>query len=361
MRNGYQRLASAQMRLGKTTAALESAELAATAADRAIEHQKSPAALFSLARSRVLLGDILWLKGNLNSAIRDYDEAIGLLELGRGTGEPEVLQELSEAYRRASDLQGNPAFFHVGDLKRAEALCRKALEISEQLSERDKMNAQAQAQLSNVLRHLGAVLRDSDPNQSIALYQRAQGILNQLLATSPGDFRYRRDLANTSLGLSFPYRVQKRYAESLTELEKAVATHQEMRSQDPTRRTVAEDLSDTMLAMSALHMRMGRPEAALDYASRTVADARKLAERDKEDLFSERCLALAYENLGQVHAAVGNSAEARASYTDALAIWSRWRAANLAVPFSTNREREVLRLRAGSNVAATVAATPRRP
>ena len=222
VRNGYQRLANAQMRLGSTTAALESAKLAAAAADQAMKHERTPEAIFSLSKSRLLLGDILWLKGDLQSAARDYEEAIQWLEQGRATGRPEALQELAEAYRRAGDLQGNPAFFHFGETKRAEASFRKALEISEQLAGRDPKDAQAQAQLGNVMRHLASVLRDSDPEESIRLYRRAEAILEPLLLASPGDFKNRRDLANTSLGLSFPYRATKRYQESLAELDKAL-------------------------------------------------------------------------------------------------------------------------------------------
>ena len=91
---------------------------------------------------------------------------------------------------------------------------------------------------------------------------------------------------------------------------------------------------------------MGQRAAALDYANRALTTARNLAERDKEDLFGERCLGLAYENLGAYYAVTGDPAGARTCFAEALGIWSRWRAGNLGTPYSTNREKEVLRARA---------------
>ena len=85
--------------------------------------------------------------------------------------------------------------------------------------------------------------------------------------------------------------------------------------------------------------------------------ARFLVERSSASLYAERCLALVSQKLGEYHARMGQHQsgsqkrlhleESRRWYEGALEIWSRWRTQGMAVPYSSNREKEIQqRLRA---------------
>ena len=76
-----------------------------------------------------------------------------------------------------------------------------------------------------------------------------------------------------------------------------------------------------------------------------IERAQKLAEElykrsNGENLYSERCLAIVYQGLGDYYAASPshdrerNVAAAQQWYGKALAIWSRWRTNGIAVPYS---------------------------
>ena len=354
---GYDGLANVQLRLRQTTEALQSAEKAASVADTS-ERQWPRARLPApAARTRVLLGDILWLKGDLIGASRDYDEAVRRLEHESATrmARSGLVQDLIDAYRRAGDLQANPAYFHFDDVKRAEYYHRKGLALAQQVALRDPEDAQAQWQLSTAQRRLGVVLRESNPAESITQYRLAQAILDHLLATSPGDFNWRRDLANTHLGLATPLAILKKDHEALSEAEIALAMQRDLLRQHPTRSVIFEDMLDTQLALGRVHLNLRQLNRALPALNEALRVANTL-KASESDLYAERCLALAYQALGEYHATVSKIEagarraehvdQAKNFYAEALGIWTRWRRLNLAIPYSATREKEVLRLTA---------------
>ena len=136
--NGYMRLSTAKTRIAAAKDALFSAQLAEAAAERAAKHHPRGGAL-NLAKTRLLVGNLLWLEGDMQSAWNRYQEAVSTLEQ-LVNAEPDsttFLENLAEAYRRSGDLQGNAAYFHFGNSDRANVFQRKALAIAQRLSARD--------------------------------------------------------------------------------------------------------------------------------------------------------------------------------------------------------------------------------
>jgi tetratricopeptide (TPR) repeat protein len=140
-----------------------------------------------MARTRLLAGNLLWLRGDLAGAWRRYQEAVGWLEhLAEKDPENRMVEEqLEEAYRRCGDLQGNPSYFHFGDLDQALLYQRKSLRIAEQLAARDPKDAMARAQLSLALRRMGAVQRTAKPAEAVEFYRQALLHLRTLLDRAP--------------------------------------------------------------------------------------------------------------------------------------------------------------------------------
>ncbi len=113
---------------------------------------------------------------------------------------------------------------------------------------------------------------------------------------------------------------------------------------------------DSLLCLSALRVATGDLEAALGNLNEALRNAQFMYENNKESLYSERCLAMAYQGLAEYHTHLTSrgplarrsrhAIEAGQWYDKAASIWTRWRVQNLAIPFSTNHEREVLRARA---------------
>ena len=69
----------------------------------------------------LLVGNLLWLQGDIQGAWVRYQEAVTILEqlVAAQPGSTTFLEHLAEAYRRSGDLQGNSAYFHFGDIEKA--------------------------------------------------------------------------------------------------------------------------------------------------------------------------------------------------------------------------------------------------
>ena len=118
--NGYMRLARAKMRTAAATEALTNDQLADAAADRIAKHLRKDGPL-NVAQAKLLVGNMLWLQGDLQNAWGHYQVAIRLLEelVDRDPENTTYRETLGEAYRRSGDLQGNTAYFHFGDPEKA--------------------------------------------------------------------------------------------------------------------------------------------------------------------------------------------------------------------------------------------------
>ena len=357
--NGYLRLANARTRLSAVGPALEDANRAAEAADRAALYRKDGGTA-SLANTRLLVGNLLWMRGDLQGAWSRYREAVAWLEklVETEPDEPSHLKDLEEAYRRCGDLQGNPAYFHFGDLEKAQLYHRKALRIAEQLAARDPNDAMARAELSVALRRMAAVVRGTEPAQAVELYREALVILQELIRRSPGDLSYQRDLANAHLGLAVALRNSNKFKLALSDIDTALKLQREMLARNPERAVVREDMFESLLTLGELKLRMRETAPAFEVLTEALKTAESLSDEGKAALYSERCLALVYQRLGDYEAYLASTlsgpgraahaASANAWYDKALSIWSRWRSQNLAVPFSTNQEKEILRVKATS-------------
>ena len=85
-----------------------------------------------------------------------------------------------------------------------------------------------------------------------------------------------------------------------------------------------------------------------------LATARELTGKSPDSLYAQRCLALASRGMGDYYARLARRGPAAARedslteagvwYRKALAIWSEWRGRGVALPYSANREREILKL-----------------
>jgi eukaryotic-like serine/threonine-protein kinase len=359
VRNGYQKISTAQMRLGATGKALESARLALEAAKRsAARPTAGPGAKGNLARAQLLFGNVLWIRGDLQGASREYAAAVTRMEELRELlpENPSVLAELEEAYRRSGDLQGNPSYFHFGNTELAREFHQKALVIAQKLAERDPRNAQAQSRLSVAYRRIGAVSRDSNPAAAMKYYQQSIEIAAKLSAQAPGDFTYLRNLANSRLGLSFALRNLRKMDAALDELQATIAIQKEMLRRSPERVVFREDLFDTLLALSDVHVAKNDLESGKQYLDEALSTARYLVEHNTDSLYPERCLALVLGRQGDYYARLARQASAQERphlayqaltwYDKAHAIWMKWRTSNTATEFAVNREREILEARA---------------
>jgi eukaryotic-like serine/threonine-protein kinase len=343
----YLRIALAQEQLGDNRTALENARAAADAADHFALVLPDSNAKQLLAITRTRLGDILWIVGDLDGALVAYTNAMRWQEelLAQQPDRPERMEQLQIAYRKTADLLGNPSFFYIGDAEHAEVYHRKALDLAERLAARDERNARAKALLYEELRRLGAVMRDTKPEESAAVYERSLQGLEVLWKDAPEDLGYRRDLANTRLGYAITLGKLQRYKPALAELDLAIPYYREILKQDPNRQVIQQDLFDGLLALGKIQMASSDYEAARQSLQESLSLAQTLSRMSNAGLYEERCLALAEAAMGDLEATLRHRSEANTHYANALAIWSGWKNKNLARAYASLQEQSVLRAR----------------
>lgn len=348
LRNGYQRVSAVQMQAGLRHAAGESARLAAEAAMRSAAARPGPGAEATVARTLVQLANVLWFQGDLDGASDRFATAIGTYErlLKQSPDNSGLLADLSDAYRRAGDLLGNPAHFHGGDYKLAEEYHRKSLAIAEKFALRDPRDAKAQSRFALGLRRVGSVTRETRPRESADHYWRAIEISTALLRDSPGDLSTQRDIANHRSGLSYALAKMGQYDAARQQAQAAVEMQRAILKISPESISVREDMVDSQLALAGIWLADKNPKGALAAAQEALWTARLLSEKDSDSLYTERCLALAYKTLGDCHAALRDPVQAVRWYDDALKIWNRWKDRKLAVRYADIREAEILEARA---------------
>jgi len=362
----YLRICYAQLLSGNENIALDNARLAAAAADRSAEAFAGAGGRLLLVLTRMRLGEILWIRGDLDGAFAAYRSAAGWQEqsLAEQPDNPAEMEQMQTAYRRVGDLLGNPSFFYLGDTEQAELYHRKALNLAERLAARDPNNARAKATLYDETRRLAAVMRESKPAQSVALYERSLAGYEALWKLDPTDLGYKRDLANTRLGHAVALTQLHRFKAALAELNETVSAQREILKRDPERQVVEQDLLDALLALGKVQMATGDYDAATRSLSECIAIARKISSAGKAGLYEERYLALANSVMGDLGAELATRAhgaeaaryrsEAGSHYADALAIWSRWRSENLAKAYASREEQAVLRSKTALEQTLTV-------
>ena len=314
----------------------------------------------NVCQAKLLVGNMLWLQGDLQSAWAHYQVAISILEelVGRDSDNTSYLETLAEAYRRSGDLQGNAAYFHFGDTEKARFYQDKALGMARQLAARDPNDALARSHLSVALRRMAAVQRERQPAQAIALYDEALQMLQPLMEDTPGDLNYQRDLGNTHLGLSAALHNSGRLEQTaLEEVTVALSIQKQTVITVPNAWPyVGRCSTRPLLALGGIRLDMRHPGPAMQSLNEALSTAQYLFEHNEQSLYSERCLAMSYAGLADYHAylAGGGSIAERAThrvqalawYDKSLAIWSDWRSRGLAIPFSSNSEKQVLHKRA---------------
>jgi serine/threonine protein kinase len=344
-REAHQRVAramTAQRRLGE---ALASAQAAVHAAETFATQQPGDRASSGVAVARMISGDVLGVTGRLDQSRRAYEEAVARLErvvAARPSYWP-ALEDLADAYRRLGDLLGAPIYFHYGESDAAEAYLTKALEIEQRRAQHEPESAQARARLSLAYRRLGSVQREKKPEAAAAAYRQAIAIGDELLRANPSDLNYQREVSNHHQAHAQALGILGRYDGAVAELETAMHVQRRLTEQLASRTVVHEDWFHSLAAAGDLRIRMRQPGKALGYFEQALAVANGLVARDRQNLYAERCVAVALQFVGDARAALRQTGLAADHYRQALDIWSRWNREGVAVPYSTQRLQEVTR------------------
>ena len=109
----------------------------------------------------------------------------------------DLRREVAVAYRKVGDIQGNPSYSNLGDLKGALASYQKALGMLEAIVAANGHDWQARNQLAKLHQQIGAALWWADRKDEALRHRQASLALRRgLLAEQPGSVECRRELVD---------------------------------------------------------------------------------------------------------------------------------------------------------------------
>jgi tetratricopeptide (TPR) repeat protein len=279
-------------------------------------------------------------KGRPNTPARAWKAEV-LVGVGDLHGAESLLEDLVKqpAWResfliRLASLEGNPLTLNRG---RREAALRNMREAINQLELRVSTASEpddlvAKAALAYGYATMGALFRETAPEQSIAAYFRAIPIQEALLGRSPNNLNVRRSLANAHAEIALPLRKLARIEDARLHLNKAVEIE----------RAVGEPQAFTHMEWGDLLLARLDRNGAREQFETALALAEKAVAARPEPMQLRRELADCYERLGEFHAGAREWKQARNWYAKSLDLWNNWTQWGVSSVYDQRRRKEAL-------------------
>jgi serine/threonine-protein kinase len=171
-------------------------------ARRAVEQTRAiPSARYELTASLSVLSNALRSQGDLEAGLETIEEArTGAEAITYPTGNQRALN-LYAIYLREGLILGEDDGVNLGRRQDAISALQKAFDVIHEMAAKDPKDYSSRTRQASAARELGNILRDTDPQRAIEVYDA--GLLE--LRTIPSNVKVRRDravlMANSSYAL----------------------------------------------------------------------------------------------------------------------------------------------------------------
>ncbi len=228
-------------------------------------------------------------------------------------------RELATAYEKVGDIQGNTYFSNLGDLDGALASYRKCLTIRQALSKAEPRNPEIQRELALAYEGYADVLWGGNHlTETEQNYRAARTILETLLGSDSRNKQFRIELALLyhkigDLQGEVEYSNLGDTAGAVESKQKALKLREELVKEDPSNRTLRDQLSESYFNLGKMQRITGDLESALKNYRNTLALQEEFsAAEPKRQMFRDhimivrRYIARALEENGEVEQALAN-------------------------------------------------------
>ena len=218
------------------------------------------------------------------------------------------------------DRRGNLALTH-DDLTLARQEFKDALNIAEQLAERDPTRITARGDLSVSLGKLGNLeIRAGNLEAARALLDRSLAIREALAAADPTSASAQRGFSVSLSNLGVVEDFAGRYAEARALFARSLKLNETLAAADPTDTAAQRDLFVALSQLGEEEIRTGNLATARVYLDRALKVCETLAARDPAGSLVQRDLSQSLNNLGRVEIEAGNLVAARRLFDRALKV-----------------------------------------
>jgi tetratricopeptide (TPR) repeat protein len=213
----------------------------------------------------------------------------------------------------------------------------------------DVHDKRARRDLGVSYRRLGLLLVVNAPNDALTYYLKSLEIAEDLHAMDPASIDFRRDAAESNLGLGLLARRSGRNGEALERLNRALDLQKSIESTAPNRVWLARYMTQIHTEIGNVLMLSQDADGALKSYDEALAAAERLLQRAPTVLHLERDRADVLEATGRyyltlstqkrisVHRRSQLREQARTYFQRSVATWQRWIERKLAKPYANQR------------------------
>ena len=232
-------------------------EAAQTALDLAKQLNNSRGA----ARAYALLGDLGVLQVHLESALKEFGEALSYYErfAFENPGNLDAQRELSVAHSRIGDV-----LFRQDRLDDALDAFRKYLAGAQAVVSKDPNVGGALREVGVAHSKIGSVFaRLGQPDKAMTKFREHLTIAEQLVSEVPENTEWQRDLGVAHSQLGCLFLEQNQFENALSEFEQDLAIGRDLVAKDPRNLELQRDLVASLINIGITLARLSRREEAI--------------------------------------------------------------------------------------------------
>jgi tetratricopeptide (TPR) repeat protein len=266
--------------------------------------------------------------GDLDSAWRSVEPGVRRMP-NRQNPYMQRLFEFGWRYGSAI-IAGHPLRLNRGDQETALLHARECIRLWKDALLSDPADGSARIYLAASGEVLGAILRESDPEESVRAYGIVIEKTGELLNQTPGNLKAQRLLTGARAEIALPLR----------KLGKAAEARKSLLDARQVEEAIGEPGSFTRNEFGDLELEAGNREDALLHYRAALDLAEKRIEVRPQDMQARRELADTYERLAHFYELSGQWAEAGEWHGKSLAVWQTWTNYGISSVYNTRREEQ---------------------
>jgi tetratricopeptide (TPR) repeat protein len=258
-------------------------------------------------------------RGDLEEALQAADEAVRILEPPAGGTDEGRMSNFILALGRKGGILSNEGI-SLGRPAEAVPPLERAFQLSEELARRDPNDASSRGHLAYAGNRLAGVLRDSDPQRALAIYDHTVLRLGEIQSNR----KARRDEVKSLAGSTYPLRSLGRVSEAKQRLDAAFALLKQLKAYPQEKIDLGSEAEITVRALADLEAGDGNVARALEIYRKLLAQVLAAQPKPETLLQDAADLSRLYETMVPLYRRSGHVDEASALEKKRLELWQQW-------------------------------------
>ena len=277
-----------------------------------------------------ILGDALRESGQLDSALMAIRESRRLQEQLKETATTWQPANLVLALMREGSILGEDQDISLNQPQEAALVFRQGLDIANELARKDTDDNNHHQLAGEVGRHLGDVLRYTDPQSALAVYddciRSVREVRNQNIAT-------RREAAKLLARSSYAVRALHREDNGKRRIDEAFDLLRKTGDYPAAKIELAGEADLALRALADYYAATGQPAKAAETYRDLLAKVNELNPDPQNDLRNAVYMSNGWEALARILRQDGRTAEATGWEAERRRLWEHWNNKLASNPF----------------------------